>query len=393
LRYFKVYYKKRRPMIIKAANNLTTGAPKTYTSGSMASAVTVVPWKNSAAFTASWAIQLGETKEEQSEIRVLGTSTPAGTAGTVTEATSFSHPADTPVYAVKFDKVIFKCATAGTAGTATAITDGTVSIDPSQDFTQFDHTSGSASYAYKACYYASVLDQSSADSDWITPSGLQLYSQGNIRQRVKDKLTVDTYITDSMINDWINEWLERMTNAAIDVNEDYAIGTANIAFSGTAQEGTITSEDFKQVRRAWYTEDGVDVYQMTKQEMIGFSPSEMFNSTHPYYYMKGDNIIGRNPHDSSGTIQLSYYKLNPVLDSDADLLPNSMRGYSNSFVQWALSQAYRKDHKIKEATELESQCEAALFRFTKELTPRNKTGPTYIDLVEDTGESDLDIFW
>ena len=367
-------------MIIKTLNTLTEDAPKTYLTFAE-DGTTALRWKNFSGFSPSWAIQIGETREEKSEVRLLGTATIAGTAGTVTVATSFEHPADTPVYAIKYNQVVFERATVGTSGTATPMTDGTVTIQPDNKYTIFDDTSGSVSYAYRTYFKNSVLNVTTAESDWITSAGYSQYSLGKIKERIKGKLLNPDYVTDDMITDWTNEWMENMTNTAIDVNEDYVLGTTQVAFSGTAQEGTITDADFKQVRRAWHS-SGNNTYMMIKQDFIDFTPTEEFNETRPFFYMKGDSIIGRNPHGNSGTISLTYYKLNAVLDSDGDELPVCMRGYSSSFVKWGLAQAYRKDKMITEAEKLELQAEADKERFKRELTPRHKSGPTYIEMVE-----------
>jgi len=380
-------------MLIKCENNLPDNSLKTYLAYPEVAGTGVLRWKSYNGFSASWGLQIGNTGEEKSEIVLLGTAAVTGTAGTLTANTRFDHPADTPIYGIIYNQVVFERSTDGTAGTAAPITDGTVTITPDSQFTIFNDTSGSASYAYKTYFRNSVLNQTTTESDWQTSAGFKMYSLGSIRERIKSKLPKADFVTDSEIDGWVNEWLEAMTNGAIDVNEDYAIGTTEIAFSGTAQEGTITAEDFKQVRRAWYTENGTDAYQMTKQEMTGFYPNEVFNESHPYYYMKGDNIIGRNPHTSTGTIQLAYYKLNPILDSDGDSLPVPMRGYSTSFVKWGLAQAKRKDNKEQEAVQMEQDCRVDLDRFKKELTPRNKSGPTYIDVVEEFGEGEEPFFW
>ncbi len=380
-------------MIIRVTNNLTEGVPVTFLSGVMGTGTAVIPWRSANGFSPSWAVQLGETGEEQSEILVLGTAAVANAAGTATGNSIFFHAVDTPVYAIKYDKVVFKCSTSGTAGTATAITAGTTSVDAGNNFTQFDHTAGLSTYAYKSAWYNSVLDVSTSDSDWMTSAGLQAYSLGKIRDRIKGKLPSALIVKDEAVNDWINEWMEKMTNTIVDVNQDYSIGTADIGFSGTAQEGTITSEDFKYVRRAWYTEDSSTWYQMTKQEYTDFFPEEDFQETHPYFYMRGDEVIGRNPHANSGTIRLSYYKLNATLDSDGDLLPPSMRGYTESFVKWGLAQAYRMDKMIKEATDLEALAEIDRVRLKSEIAPRHKSGPSYIKIVEDWGDDNITPYW
>lgn len=374
-------------MIIKSLNLLTETAPKTELSFGE-SATGTVRWKNPSGFGASWAIQFGETGEEKSEVRLLGTDTPAGTAGTLTANTDYDHPADTPIYGIKYDQVVFERSTTGTGGTATPMTNGTITIQPDSLYTQFDDTSGSASYGYRVYFKNSVLNVTTTESDWITSAGYGFYTQAKIRERARARMLNSSAIEDDKINDWINEWLEKMTNTAIDVNEDYSLGTCNVAFSGTVQEGTITSDDFKQVRRAWHTGDGSTWYRMTKKEFADVEPNEEYNETDPHYYMKGDNVIGRIPHNTSGTIGLTYYKLNATLSNDTDTLPVAMRGYTSSFVKFCEAQAKKDDNKATEAEKLELQAEIDRKQFESELSNRNKSGPTMINIVEDLGDSE-----
>ena len=46
-----------------------------------------------------------------------------------------------------------------------------------------------------------------------------------------------------------------MNNAAIQVDESYSLGSTNAAF-GTSGLGTITTEDFKEIKKLWVTYDG-----------------------------------------------------------------------------------------------------------------------------------------
>ena len=61
-----------------------------------------------------------------------------------------------------------------------------------------------------------------------------------------------------------NEWLETLTGEAVKVNKDYLIGTVDIAH-GTDGLGTVTSSDFVEVRRVWYTTDGENFYKAAKK--------------------------------------------------------------------------------------------------------------------------------
>jgi len=373
-------------MILKCQNLLTESAPETKLSFAEIG-TTALRGQSSSGFSPSWAIQIGKTGEEKSEVRVLGTAALGGTAGTITAATSYDHPADTPIYGIKYDQVVFERSTVGTSGTATPMTDGTVTIQADSDVTIFDDTSGSASYGYRTYFRNSVLNVTTTESDWITSAGYGFYTQAKIRERARARMLNSNSIDDDKINDWINEWLEKMNNTAIDVNEDYSLGTCNVGFSGTAQEGTITNDDFKQVRRAWHT-TGDTWYRMTKNEFANVEPNEEYNETDPHFYMKGDNVIGRIPHNTDGTIGLTYYKLNATLASDTDTLPVAMRGYTSSFVKFCEAQAKKDDNKATDAEKLELQAEFDRKQFEKEISNRNKSGPTFISIVEDLGDSE-----
>lgn len=376
--------------IIKISNNLTVNALKTFTSYNEVAGVGSIRWKNSAGFNSSYAVQIGETGEEQSEILVLGTALPSGTAGTFTSNTLYNHAADSTIFQIKYDKIIVKRSTSGTSGTADPITDGTINIDCSQDFTQYDDTNGASGYAYKTAFYNSVLSVSSSDSDWITTDVPNYYSLSSIRNRIRSKLWNSNYVQDNVIDYWINEWLEKMRNAAISVNQDYALGSTQVGF-GTDGLGTINNSDFRgQVRRVWITYDnGQNNYQATKTTIREFIPDQQFSTTHPYFYMYGENVIGIKPEETGGSASIIYPILFTPLQNDTDELPISIKPYSNSFVDYGEAKALRKDQKYAEAKIKEDDADVALQQFKTEIAPRAKTGATYIQLVEPiTGVSD-----
>ena len=378
-------------MIIKTTNNLTVNAPKTYLTNLESAGTNILRWRNPSGLSASWALQAGETGEEQTEIILLGTATPAGTAGTLTGNTLYEHPTDTPLYGIKYDQIVFERSTAGTSGTASPMTNGTISIQSDSQYTIFDDTTGSSSYGYRTYFRNSVLNVTSTESDWITPSGFSFYSLASLRQRVKDKLFDSAYIGDDLVIDtWINEWMEIMNATAIDVNEGYSIGTATLSVSSTTNLGTISNSDFKQLKRAWWV-NSAGTYPMTKMDATSFSPQTIFSETRPYFSLQGDNIIEVRPEGLSGTASIEYYKLNPSLVNDTDELPVVMRGYTKSFVDYALSQALWKDSKIDLANTKETSANAQLSKFRSEIAPAIKTGPTYVDIVEAVS-SDADVW-
>jgi len=379
-------------MVIQCRNLLDQSAQTTYLTQLEAGGTTTLHVKNANGYADDqWAVQLGKTGEEQSEIRVLN-GVPSGTSFAIGTATSFSHPTDTPVYAVKYDKIIWFRSITGTVGAAAVL--ATSNITPDSDFSQYDDTSGASTYSYKAAWFNSVSGGTSSLSDWLLSAGYDFYSLASIKQRVKDKLLNAGFIgDDSVLKDWINEYMEILTNKVIDVNQDYNLGSTNVTFAAASELGTITDADFKQVRRAWYTEGGASVYTMTKMESTTPRPDQVFTETQPFFYMHDNNVMARWPHDLAGTARILYYRLTPVLVNETDTLPTPMRGYTKGFVDYALAQAYRKDSKPDMANTMESSALGQADRFMKEMTPRTKTGPQMIDIVETVSEDGVDWYY
>lgn len=369
-------------MRIGINNSLADQAQYSYLTNTVSAGTTALPIRNINSFNANYAIQIGKTGEEQTEIKVLTSGAPSGTALATTANTTYEHPSDTQVFNIKFDQVIFLRSTTGTAGTATALSGGTVSITPDSLRTEFDDTTGASTYAYRAQYRNSVTTDVSALSDWLTQEGFSFYSLAKIRERIKRKFPNATFIgDDDVIDDWVNEWLEKMNNTLIDVNKDYALGTVDVAF-GTSGMGTITSTDFKELRRLWVTYDTVTYAEATKQGITDYSPTQIFNTTHPYFNYQGDNVFQVKPSDTAGTARIIYYKIQPLLVDDTDELPVSMHAYSKSFVDYGESQGLYLDDKDTKAARKENMALQELERFKMQITPRSMTGPTQQTIVE-----------
>ena len=267
---------------------------------------------------------------------------------------------------------------------------GTITYQPNSQYTVFDDATGSVSYAYRTYFRNSVLAVTSLESDWITPAGFDFYSLGAIRQRGKDRLWDASYVKDDSVFDgWINEYQERLNNAAISVNQDYRLGTVDVGFDGTDGFGTIISADFKDIRRMWITYNGSDYFQATKMNINDFLPDQQFSSVHPYFAMRGDTIFQVRPDESGGTARITYYALPSVLDDDTDLLPVSMRGYTKGFVDYIEGRALLKDGKIVEGQTKINDAETEIERFKQEMGDRLKTGPKFIDITESIQEDDF----
>jgi len=343
-----------------------------------------VPVKNINSFTASHAIQIGKTGEEQAEIVVLGTAAPSGTSLTTVGTLRFSHSIDTPVYDINFDQIVFKRSTTGTAGTVAAFTGSTVNIKPDSLTTDFNDTTGASTYAYKTSYKNSVTGEETSDSSWFIPNGPTFYSLQKLRSRVKGALSSSGFIeNDSTIDDWINEWQEQMGNSAIKVNQSYALGTTQAVFDGTAGYGTITESDFKSARKIEISYDGGATYTQSKEIPINqFSDSDIFTSVYPCHYWAGNTKFGVRPFRNGGTARITYSKIYAVMTNDTDELSVVLRPYTTGCVDYALYRAYDKDQKQEYAESHFSKFKISKDDFISEITPRDQTGPKTIQFDE-----------
>ena len=381
-------------MIIPVRNNLTLEpwVPITRTTHLEVAGTNKIRWENPNGFLASWALQVGDTGEEQSEIVILSASTPNGTAGTLTANTLYEHPADTPIFGIKYDQVVFERSTTGTLGTGPVIlTNGTVNMAPDQENTIFDDTTGSTSYAYKTMFRASVLGVNSTESDWIIPGGYNPYALGRIRERAKERIFSSKYIkSDLTWNDWANEWHEQMVNAAVNANEAYMIGTEGVSF-GTNGYGTITATNFKQVKRIDVTYDGVNWNLSTKADLEQFQLSQTYNSLYPFHVWRGNTVFEIKPasqNSTGGTALVTYYNFGTSLVNDSDELPQPMKPYTKSYVDYMQANAYLKDGKADLHQAKLQEAFAGLAMFKQEITPRDHTGPERVQIAEPTSGDD-----
>jgi hypothetical protein len=375
-------------MLIRSKNNLHESATgNTFLSQPTANGTAWV--KDTTGWLANYGVQVGETGKARTEVFVMAATKLGGTAVTLNSGSFvYDHPTDTKVYFYPYDKVVFERSTTGTSGAAVAIANGTVAITADEKFTTFEDTTAASGYAYKTKYYNSSLTTSSPESDWILFEGYSDYSLAGIRKRVLDRINAD--IPDDTINTWVREWQGILNNSALKVNQDYSLGTTSVTFAGTAQEGTITNADFIRPRRCWYTENGSDYFRMSYQRYPEIDPNTTYDPLNPRYYMKGDTVIGRLPFSQSGTITIAYDSSGTALTNDGDLLPLVMRGYTKSFVDYGVSQAYYHHdiYKPEIAKVFEEAANVGKANFLNEITPRQRTAFPEVEMVEIDSQDD-----
>ena len=368
-------------MRLSVQNNLDQLATiQTYTATNLAAGGTTTPVKNINGFLNEYAIQYGKTGEEQAEIQTIS-GNPSGTTLATAGTLVYSHPLDTPIYQVHYDQIIFKRSTSGTAGTATALSNGTVNITPDSLETSFDDPTGATTYAYKTQYYNSVSGDTSAESDWFVPGGPSFYSLQSIRTRIKNKLLSANYIKDdAVIDDWINEYLEEMNTAAIKVNQDYLLGTTSVPY-GTAGYGTITADDFMYANKI-EIQTGTTQIPSTYLPVNRFAENDTFLASEPRHTWVGDTTFRILPSGNAGTALVTYAKGVTVLSNETDELPHPMRRYSRGFTYYGYSCALDLDMKEQQGAKEYAKAQKVKTDFINEIVPRDHTGPQFIDLAE-----------
>lgn len=368
-------------MIIKSRNLLSISSPKSYLSNSEVAGTNVFRIRNTSGFGSSYAIQIGETGNEQTEVLLLS-GNPGGTVGTTTANSTYEHPADTPIYAIKWNQVVFESSTTGTSGVASPLAGGTVTYQADHEYTQFDDVNGTTTHAWRTFFRNSALSVNSTESDWITSSGFSFYSLANMRQRAKDKLWDAGYIKDDLtIDSWFNELKDDWVTSLTVLNESYALGTANVAF-GTNGLGTIITADFTQTKQFWVTYDGITDFKSTKISLSDVSPHAVYNSTLPRHAWRGDSVFEMLPAESGGTAKIVFARFGTTMVNDTDELPLPLRPYTKAFVNYALAQALFKDDKDQKYALKMQEVAQDKQMFLSQLGGRDNSGPKTIHIVE-----------
>ena len=376
----------------QAPNTLVTFLSTAGTAGG-----TAFPVKNVNGFNQNWAFQLGKTGEAQSEI-LLNPNNPAG--GTVLNSSGvalYNHNVDTPVYQTNYDKVIFYRNIAGTTGSGTILANGTVNITPSQFYTEFNDTTGASTYGYQAQFYNSLTGQQTALSSYFFSTGPTFYSLQKLRGRAKHDLYSAQYIKDdSTIVDWINEWLEIMTNSMIKVNQGYAQGTVVYPFgppAGSPQVclGTVTDPLFVRPVKIEVSYDMNTWTTSTELKPYQFSNQDFYSAIYPCHYWQSDNVFGMLPATQAGFVKFTYNLLYTPLVNDSDEVPLILKGYTTSCIEYVLYKAYSLDQKDDPADGHFQKFLTYQNAFITQITPRDLTSEKMINFSDSISGMNEDV--
>lgn len=388
-------------MLLQIENTLTQqqGIQQTYLGSLVVAGNTSALVRNPAGFNQNWAVQIGQTGEETSEIlnntSISGTTMGFGTAPSNVGGTFlYAHALDTPLYQIHYDQVVINRSTTGTGGPFSPL--GTINITPDNGFTNYNDPNGAIGYAYYTQWYNSLNGDISGSSSVFIPGGPTQYSLQALRQRTKDKLYSAGYIRDdTIITSWINECYELMTNAAIKVNEDYLLGTNQYSF-GTNGLGTVTDPFFKpNVVKFEVTWDGVNWTRSTKIAVREYSQNNTNNASYslynPNHAWVGETIFEVLPHRQAGTVKLTYPQRFTPLVNDSDELTQTLKAYTTAFTEYCVAVAYGLDQKDADYQLHMQNYKDAKADFIAEIQPRDMTGAQMIDIVDGLSGSQEDL--
>ena len=383
-------------MLLQIQNTLSQqqGIMQTYLGSVVIPGDTSAHIRKGAGINQNWAIQIGQTGEETAEIlnntSLSGTTLGFGTAPSNTGGTFlFAHDIDSPLYQIHYDQVVINRSTSGSLGAFSPI--GTVNITPDGQYTNYNDANGAATYAYYTQWYNSLSGDLSGSSSIFVPGGPTFYSLQSLRQRVKDKLYSSGYIRDdSLITSWINEAYELMTNAAINVNQNYLLGTNQFSF-GTSGLGTVTDSFFKRPIKMEVTYDNVTFIPSTKIEPRNYSELDFYDINAPRHAWLGETTFQILPHQQVGTVKMTYAQRFSPLVNDSDELTQTLKAYTTAFVEYAVATAYGNDQKDADYQIHYQNFEKAKADFIEEITPRDMTGAQMIDIAESLSGGDDDM--
>jgi hypothetical protein len=158
-------------MKLQASNPSTKGLEKSFLSTALSAGVTTFDVKNDNLFQPNQVILIGEMGQERSEMVTIQAAVTPGTTLTLTAPTVFPHDADTPVYALKYDKVKFYRSTAGLQGAYNLLTTVPLDVDNANLLTIYDDVAGLTSYYYELSFSSTFDGSETALSDPIAGSG------------------------------------------------------------------------------------------------------------------------------------------------------------------------------------------------------------------------------
>lgn len=275
-----------------------------YLSTNYASAVSAVVVVNSASFTASDYVLIGEFGNETSEIVLVSTITSATHTLNLATTTKFSHPQDTKVQVVNYNQVRFYHTTTTTFSVTDPVT-GYIDVQPTSYYTIGTDSTNSTGFGYFVFYNSTSLVASTESN----PIPYANFEEGSVKKIFDAFFSLLNNKEMKLINSddafrWLNEGYSITRNELNMVNPEFGV-PAEWSFTtvvGTAE--TALPSAFGDMISLTDGEGNAIPY-ITLNKVKSYN--ETGTSDEPCYYLRG-SYIGITPVPTTTDTYYAYYR-------------------------------------------------------------------------------------
>ena len=289
-------------------------------------------------------VLLGKYSEEQAEIVPIISSVVSPTQINI-GAPRFGHPADSTITRMDFDLYRVYRSITGLGGYYSLL--DTQAIQVSNSCNVYADTYSQSPFSYRFTYFNSASNTETDLSDEIPYSGFPFYSMGKIASRAMDIYgdPVNEYVTKDMLQDWTNEFLERMMFEVTGGDSPYFVNS--YTFPVNALNGSIDISNYNLLS-IFLIEYSLDNLKFTQEIVASDFRNYGSSASSATTYDIVGNILQLNNLPKSGWIRV-WGATDPILiGKDSDVLPEPFRGVSHICINWILRRCNEKDRKVQE---------------------------------------------
>lgn len=305
-------------MSIRVKHPDLTNGIKTYLAALVNSTGTSISVQDSAGFAADDFAVVGIPGAERTEIKKISAITDALTIGIA--ALAYSHPSNTPVTKIPYDKIkVYSSATE--TGTFAEITGSPFAIAIDQSFTAIDDPDFTSSKWYKISFYNSDSTDESSLSDPIQGTGPKRGSVRSLISRVRKYMGLkdENVVTDEDIIDMFNECIDELQELKGYPKSEKTL-TEDADHTQTSYPFPSDLVELKSIRLLDGTSYTYPKY-LNYEEFKAMDAVANVTTTVPEYYtIWGEEVIF-SPNFVGDTIDITWYYIGTIahIDSDNDI--------------------------------------------------------------------------
>lgn len=382
-------------MIIRARNYnpAKEGGEKTFLTAAILAAATSSAVQSNQSFATNDFVQLGEQTQEFCEVIKLSGVTGNQTINHASVTPKFPHPAQTPVYRLKFDQVEFWRATSKT-GVYSLQT--TVNMDVDQEETIYDDTTGDATMWGKIRFKNSHTTTYSDYSQPFPYAGVTPYAAMYLIDEVVDIFNVvdpqGRFYDRNKVLRYLNEGVDQTQLEMIKAGQaewlgqemspdmDLSAGVNNYDFltNDTRLRPLLVAVHIK------YTTGGQFV-EAKKYQGSGIPrPDETFSEAYPKWKQIGKKLYIYPTPTANVTAGLKLFAARvPVLMDDEYDEPDLPRGLGFILVPFALKRLNQMRDRGNKALDYDKEWKEAIERGLSAYNNDNDGEPRYVRYIDD----------